>query len=379
MYVTAGLPPCPFIWALGHTDQSHYARQDIVLRIIRHHVAVVVLVAAAVVQSACGGGDASSPGNNGGTTPTTPTPPATPQARSVALDVTSFSLVQGQTRQLNATVSADAGFTGSLGVNWTSSNPLVATVASGLVTAVAAGNTTITATSVANTTLSASAAVSVTAPPPPTGCSPLSVAIGATVQSSQTTCTTTDLGGGRLYTVPLSQSLAFSATLSPAQTLAVGLDLDHPVVVQPVAGTSSQVTYAVILPQASPRLAILGNGIYSMTIDTTTASMANAQNCVAVVAPGASATITLARACVTVDLYYAWTTGKQMTIRAQHPTITPSLQVLVNGALLGQGTSDQTTHTTTLQLLPATGQFVRVSLTGANPNQTNQVSVTITQ
>ena len=62
----------------------------------------------------------------------------------VTLDRTSLSLAPGETAELKATVEPDDATDKT--VTWTSSDPTVATVANGVVTAVAAGTATITAT-----------------------------------------------------------------------------------------------------------------------------------------------------------------------------------------------------------------------------------------
>ncbi len=81
-------------------------------------------------------------------------------ARTVSVSPASVTFANGETRQLTATVSFEAG--ASTDVTWRSSNPAIAMVAqNGLITAVAQGSTTITAVAVADTTKRASAAVTV--------------------------------------------------------------------------------------------------------------------------------------------------------------------------------------------------------------------------
>ena len=78
-----------------------------------------------------------------GSTPVTPDPVS---VTGVTLDKTTLSLTEGDTETLTATVApADAD---NQTVTWSSSNPAAATVANGVVTAVAGGTATITATTV---------------------------------------------------------------------------------------------------------------------------------------------------------------------------------------------------------------------------------------
>src|SRR5207248_1110404 len=90
------------------------------------------------------------------------TPPATV---AVAISPTSASLQAGGTQQFTATVTG----TTNTAVTWSATGGTISS--SGLYTAPStAGTYTVTATSVADSTKSASARVTVTAPPPPTGC-----------------------------------------------------------------------------------------------------------------------------------------------------------------------------------------------------------------
>ena len=93
------------------------------------------------------------------------TVPVVPVA-SVTLTTPRTQIALGETVQLTATPrAADNGPLSGRSVTWTSSTPGVATVSgSGLVSAVAAGSTTITATSEGR---SGTVTISVTAPPPP--------------------------------------------------------------------------------------------------------------------------------------------------------------------------------------------------------------------
>ena len=80
----------------------------------------------------------------------------------VTLDKTSATLTVGGTETLTATVSPDNATNKS--VTWTSSDTSVATVANGVVTAVAPGTATITVTSKADANKNASCSVTVNAP-----------------------------------------------------------------------------------------------------------------------------------------------------------------------------------------------------------------------
>lgn len=88
---------------------------------------------------------------------------AYPVVRSVTLTPSNPAVVVSGTRQMTATVDADAG-TPTV-VSWTSSAPAIASISSsGLVTALAVGTTTIRATSSANPTISGATTLTVTAP-----------------------------------------------------------------------------------------------------------------------------------------------------------------------------------------------------------------------
>ena len=89
-----------------------------------------------------------------------------PVVRAVAVSPTTASLFIAATQQLTAIVTADAGVAQT--VTWRSSNPAAATVsATGLVSAVALGSTTITVLSTVDTTRRATSAITV-APRPVT-------------------------------------------------------------------------------------------------------------------------------------------------------------------------------------------------------------------
>lgn len=92
-------------------------------------------------------------------------PVVEPEVTAVAVAPATLALEAGDTGTLTATVTATGGADES--VTWGTSNPAVANVANGVVTAVGAGTATITATSVFNTAVSGSATVTVTEPVEP--------------------------------------------------------------------------------------------------------------------------------------------------------------------------------------------------------------------
>ena len=119
-----------------------------------------------------------------------PTPTVGTVVHSVTVTPPSANLAIGDKFQFGASVDADQGVTDRT-VTWSSANTAVATVdATGLVTAVAGGNTSITAKSKADPTVSGSASVTVAAVVPAT------VTIG---QINQTVCAP---GGGSCSSVP---------------------------------------------------------------------------------------------------------------------------------------------------------------------------------
>ena len=96
----------------------------------------------------------------------TPTPGGDPSTTLTGLTISpsTLSLTAGQSGNLTVTATPS---TASNEVNWTSSNPSVATVSNGTVTAKAAGSATITATSTSKNSISATAKVTVTEATPP--------------------------------------------------------------------------------------------------------------------------------------------------------------------------------------------------------------------
>lgn len=84
-------------------------------------------------------------------------------ATDVTLDKTSLTLAPGETAELTYAITPDTAT--DKRVTWSSDNQAVATVADGVVTAVAPGSATITATAADGSGTTASCAVTVTAPP----------------------------------------------------------------------------------------------------------------------------------------------------------------------------------------------------------------------
>lgn len=116
-----------------------------------------------------------------------------PVVRSVAVSPTSASVFIGDTRQLAATVSADAGVAQT--VTWRTSNPAIATVnATGLVTAVALGNATITVLSTVDTTRRATATITVPARPITVSIAQRNVSVNPTTSVALTGTVSADPG-----------------------------------------------------------------------------------------------------------------------------------------------------------------------------------------
>lgn len=87
-----------------------------------------------------------------------PDPGPSDTLKSISLNATSLTLTAGQTYDLKVTPNPASA---SASVTWTSSNPSVANVSGGKVTANAEGNATITATSTVNSAIKATANVTV--------------------------------------------------------------------------------------------------------------------------------------------------------------------------------------------------------------------------
>jgi hypothetical protein len=129
--------------------------------------AAVATVANGVVTAVSPGSaviSATSEGQVGSATITVTTPPPAPVASVVITPATATVQVGGTTTlTAEARAASNAVLTGRT-ITWSSSAPSVATVASGVVTAVSAGSATITASSEGQ---NGTAAITVTAPPAP--------------------------------------------------------------------------------------------------------------------------------------------------------------------------------------------------------------------
>ena len=116
-----------------------------------------------------------------------------PVVRAVAVTPTTASLFINTTQQLTATIAADAGIAQTL--TWRSSNPAAATVsATGLVTAVALGTTTVTVLSTADTTRRATTTITVPARPVTVNIAQRSIAINSGTSTTLTAIVNIDPG-----------------------------------------------------------------------------------------------------------------------------------------------------------------------------------------
>jgi hypothetical protein len=129
------------------------------------HLAVLLVSGLLIACGGGGGGGGSTPppSGGGGTNP----PPASVAVTGVSLNTTTLTLEVGSNQMLTATV-APANATNKA-LTWSSSNIGIATVSNaGLVTAIAAGATTITVTTTdGNKTAAAEVTVTALPPPPP--------------------------------------------------------------------------------------------------------------------------------------------------------------------------------------------------------------------
>ena len=94
--------------------------------------------------SGCGGGDGAAP-----STPPAPAPPPAPTVASLEVSGTGVLTSIGETTQLMVTATLSDGSMQAVeaaDADWESSDPAVATVSDGLLTAAGGGNATITAT-----------------------------------------------------------------------------------------------------------------------------------------------------------------------------------------------------------------------------------------
>jgi uncharacterized protein YjdB len=157
----------------------------------RSFATTLAFIAAVAGAAGCGGGDDS-------TSPPPPPPPPTVQSIILSPSTTTLTAV-GQTVTLTAQVQLSNGAAGTQAVTWSSSNPAVATVTAGTVTAVASGQTTITASVGA---VSAQAVVTVAIP----------VVQSITITPAQATLTAVG------QTTPLSAQVRLSNGAVGAQT-----------------------------------------------------------------------------------------------------------------------------------------------------------------
>ena len=160
---------------------------------IRSYRRVLTMIATSmflVTLAGCGGGDSGPTSSPAPDPPTPAPPPPTPVATSLTITPSSHTLTMiGATVRLSAMVRDQNNnpMTGPLDITWTSSNPAVAPVTSGLVTAVANGTAQITArignaSGTASITVAEPVPTRVTVSPTPHTLD----AIGETVQLSAT-------------------------------------------------------------------------------------------------------------------------------------------------------------------------------------------------
>ena len=102
-----------------------------------------------IVLLSCGGGDGAAPTAAPPSTPTTPPPPPAPTVVSLEVSGTGILTSIGETTQFMVTATLSDGSMQAVEhaeADWESSDPAVATVSEGVLTAVGGGNATITAT-----------------------------------------------------------------------------------------------------------------------------------------------------------------------------------------------------------------------------------------
>ena len=111
-------------------------------------VRVALFLCMGIVLSGCGGGDGAAPTAAPPSTPTTPPPPAAPTVASLEVSGTGVLTSIGETTEFMVTATLSDGSMQAVEAaeaDWESSDPAVATVSEGLLTAVGGGNATITA------------------------------------------------------------------------------------------------------------------------------------------------------------------------------------------------------------------------------------------
>ncbi len=102
-----------------------------------------------IVLWSCGGGDGAAPTSTPPSTPPTPPPPPAPTVVSLEVSGTGILTSIGETTQFMVTATLSDGSMQAVEAaeaDWESSDPAVATVSGGLLTAAGGGNATITAT-----------------------------------------------------------------------------------------------------------------------------------------------------------------------------------------------------------------------------------------
>ena len=102
-----------------------------------------------IVLSGCGGGDGAAPTAAPPSTPPTPAPPPAPTVASLEVSGTGVLTSIGETTQLMVTATLSDGSMQAVeaaDADWESSDPAVATVSDGLLTAAGGGNAAITVT-----------------------------------------------------------------------------------------------------------------------------------------------------------------------------------------------------------------------------------------
>ena len=112
-------------------------------------VRAVLPLCMGIVLSGCGGGDGAAPTAAPPSTPPTPAPPPAPTVASLEVSGTGVLTSIGETTQLMVTATLSDGSMQAVEAaeaDWESSDPAVATVSDGLLTAAGGGNATITAT-----------------------------------------------------------------------------------------------------------------------------------------------------------------------------------------------------------------------------------------
>jgi uncharacterized protein YjdB len=232
---------------------------------------------------------------------TVPAPVAT--LTSIAVTPTTTSIPVGATQQFAATATYSDGTTGNVTTTatWTSSKPTVATVASGLATAVAAGSTTLTATlnGVNGTaTLTVTPILSSIAVTP----NPAAVSVGATQQFTATATYSDNSTKIVTGTATWKSSNTSLATVN-ATGLATGVAAGSTTVTASLNGVTSSpatlnVTAVTITPNpatftvgATQQFTAKQNNPDGTTTDiTTTANWTSANTAVATVASGGLAT-----------------------------------------------------------------------------------------